>query len=280
MAASKFSQLHRRLLFHWTGPRDEKRVKNREDRERYLGLLEGILADGLRFSKPGDSNCEWVFNRVFEASHRMICFSEWGLGDSAAHSGRYGRLGLGFTRKFVMAKGGRPVVYVPNNRGDRFRKALHRVLEAANEDVKLQRHVDLVASYLKAYHLPRSGPGSETVKKDPTADATKDKKSKTTPRTKPDDLDLKIDFGGVYANLEDREWRILEDEAARSGSDGIDPHLLFQPGQLAMIVFPDHQTLTLAMRRKKIIDWIIDGLASKPARPAVCLISQEMVPSM
>jgi hypothetical protein len=273
MAVSKFSQLHRRLLFHWTGPRPEKTVRIRENRILYLDLLESILTNGLRYSRPDDSNWEEVFNGAFVASRRMICLSEWGLGESAAHSGRYGWMGFGFTRKFVMAKGGRPVVYVSNSRRDPFRKALQRVLETAEQDGELRIHADLVANYLKAYHLPRPSPMSNRRRQAP--DVKKDKKSSLTSRTQPDDSKLKLDFGGIFANLEDREWRILDTKSTKGGSTGATPYLSFQPGELAMIVFPDHQTLTMAMRNTKILDRI-----NIPDKPAVCLVSREMFSSM
>lgn len=276
MSANKYSQLHRRLLFHWTGPRYEPTpdkvvplpLRDRSDREEYLNVLESILENGLWFSKPGGQNTEWIVEDEISATHPMLCFSEWGVADSNAHSGRYGLMGLGFTRKFVMGVGGRPVVYVPNTRSDPFRKALIEMIGAARNSKasteKLRRHADFLASHLKSYHFKRS-------RTKPTQDDQQTgKKERKPPGPRPDDDHLRLDFGGLFANLEDREWRILPSDA------GSDPApLSFTPGQLAIIVFPDHQTLSLAMQRDTIMKW-----TRHRDHPSVCLMSREMIMSM
>ena len=42
-----------------------------------------------------------------------ICFTEIRLSQANEHARRYGKLGIGFARKFIMHRGGRPVIYVP-----------------------------------------------------------------------------------------------------------------------------------------------------------------------
>ncbi len=103
-----------------------------------------------------------------------------------------------------------------------------------------------------------------------------------------EDDHLKIKFGGLLANLEDREWRLLSDLESKSK----DAYLSFAPGELAMIVFPDHQTLTLAMRDASMMKLILRdhyGSVKSSAlrrevefidKPAVCLVSREMIQSM
>ncbi|MEY5019147.1 MAG: hypothetical protein RLZ22_235 [Verrucomicrobiota bacterium] len=268
MSTPKYSQLHRKLLFHWTGPRPVRSVKSREDRVKYLELLASMLDEGLRYSVPDSRHSEWILKDEIRATHPMLCFSEWGVSESNAHSGRYGYMGLGFTRKFVMNKGGRPVVYIPNNQTDPFRQALVEVIQAIREgrkeNAKLYRHAELLASYLKSYNFNRT-----TEKK-----ASKEKSSNKSVRKKRaryhDDHLLRLDFGGLFANLEDREWRIIpkriEDEPQ---------HLKFKSGDLAMVVFPDHQTLSLAMQCDAIMKRII-----LPGRPSVCMVSREVIQSV
>ena len=42
-----------------------------------------------------------------------LCFTEIRLSQAQTHAERYGKLGIGFTRDFIMNKGGRPVIYIP-----------------------------------------------------------------------------------------------------------------------------------------------------------------------
>ncbi len=268
MSAVKYSQLHRRLLFHWTGPRPIRALKSHDDRVEHLNLLASILEKGLRYSLPDSKHSEWIVKDEIRATHPMLCFSEWGVSESNAHSGRYGFMGLGFTRKFVMSKGGRPVIYVPNSSNDPFRKALVEVIEAVREgskmDAKLHRHADFLASYLKSYNFKRTNLKTPPNEKSAIGSVGNRKPSH------PDDHLLRLDFGGLFANLEDREWRIIPKKVEEQPQ-----HLAFKTGDLAMIVFPDHQTLSLAMQCDKIME-----LVSLPGQPAVCMVSREVIQSV
>jgi hypothetical protein len=288
MSAAKYTQLHRQLLFHWTGKKDGVVIKpiTRKDRTNYLDLLAKILENGLRFSHPGSDNTEWIEKGLVEAIHPMLCFSEWGVSESAAHSGRYGFMGLGFTRRFVMKQGGRPVVYVDNSKKDPFRMAilgLMRAAKAASEkDANLKKQIEIVSSHFKAYHFKR-----EPDKKKTSSESKKREVSETTAKLAKDSH-LKINFGGLLANLEDREWRVL----GKSADTQEDTYLGFSPGDLAMIVFPDHQTLSLAMRNSTIMTLILRDRYGPPMigsrkldtgnaeKPCVCLVSREMIHSM
>ena len=206
----------------------------------------------------------------------MLCFCEWNVSAAQEHSGRYGGMALGFTRKFVMNAGGRPVVYVSNQKRDAFRKALVSILQHSKKDVKLRPECDLISSWLKTYNLARGSSESEESKtKNPTLDevtpvpAAKKPETNSTPS---EDRHLKVDFGGLFANLEDREWRVLGPVAQRKLKVETLP---CAPGNLAMVVLPDHQTLAYAMQSFELRSKL------NPAdKPAVCLISREMLTSI
>jgi hypothetical protein len=288
MSTAKYTQLHRQLLFHWTGKQKEAAIKprTRQDRLNYLKLLSMILDKGLRYSRPSQDHTEWIEKGLVEAKHPMLCFSEWGVSESAAHSGRYGFMGLGFTRRFIMKQGGRPVVYVDNSKSDPFRTAVLGLIRAAKasspEDPKLSERIAIVSSYLKAYHFKR-----EAVKPKVGAEPKKSSATKIVAR-RAEDNHLRIDFGGLLANLEDREWRVL----AKNSDPEKESFMGFSPGDLAMIVFPDHQTLSLAMRSSEIMQVILRDRYGPPVtgsrkrdsdvyeKPCVCLVSREMIHSM
>jgi hypothetical protein len=288
MSTAKYTQLHRQLLFHWTGKQKEAAIKprTRQDRLNYLDLLGKILDNGLRYSRPSQDHTEWIEKGLVEAKHPMLCFSEWGVSESSAHSGRYGFMGLGFTRRFIMKQGGRPVVYVDNSKSDPFRIAMLGLIRAAKAsthlDAKVLEQVEIVSSYFKAYHFKR------TPERPEAPGEPKKSRVANNSRTPAEDRHLRIDFGGLLANLEDREWRVL----AKNSDPEKEIFMGFSPGDLAMIVFPDHQTLSLAMRSSEIMKVILRdryGPLGKGSRkrdadgsekPCVCLVSREMIRSM
>jgi hypothetical protein len=90
-------------------------------------------------------------------------------------------------------------------------------------------------------------------------------------RTPDEDQNYALQFGGIHGNLEDREWRILDTDSRDDKSRA----LSCEPGKLAMIVVPDHKTLTLALKDKAIQEFIMN-----PDKPAICIISQEMLYSI
>jgi hypothetical protein len=279
MPRNKFAQIHRQLLFHWTTPEDFRgSPTTTADRRRFLDHLLLLLETGLEFRLPAPKHAEWLVKGEIEATHGMLCFCEWNVSAAHEHSGRYGGMALGFTRKFVMRAGGRPVVYVPNEKRDPFRKALISLLQHAKTDEKLQPECDLISSWLKTYNGARiqkpSNADSSTESTASSGESISGMEEKA-PRTKSgpaEDRHLRVDFGGLFANLEDREWRVLGPVAQKKLNV---ESLPCTPGNLAMVVLPDHQTLAYAMQsealRKKLYP---------TDKPAVCLLSREMLSSI
>jgi hypothetical protein len=275
MNLNKYSQLHRSLLFHWTHPKCVKKPsakkpeeckfipknppKNKTEREKFTEHLKLILTEGLNFSCPSSQHVEQITPAI-QTKHNIICFSEWNVGSSLEHARRYGHIGLGFTRKYIMNHNGRPVIYVNHSERDPIRKAMIKLLENSTKDGALLDHAQLVASLLKIYKNPRK-------LKDP-CEKPKDRKAGRSPDN---DRAFALDFGAGLGNLEDREWRILDfntqDEKPRN--------LPCEPGKLAMIVLPDHQTLSLALKDKVIQEKVLPE-----DQPAICMISREMLRSI
>jgi hypothetical protein len=275
MSLNKYSQLHRSLLFHWTQHPEEKgsetklsdlckfnpkaAPKSKQEREKFIEHLRSILTTGLRFSIPKCHHVEHITPAI-QTKHNILCFSEWNVGSSWEHARRYGHIGLGFTRKYIMSHNGRPVIYVNHSKNDPIRKAMIKLLEGSTKDGALLDHAQVVASLLKIYKNPRK-------LKDPS-EKPKGKKAGSSPDN---DRGFALDFGAGLGNLEDREWRILDfntqDETPRT--------LPCEPGKLAMIVLPDHQTLSLALKDEDIQSKVLPK-----DKPAICMISREMLRSI
>lgn len=280
MNRNKYSQLHQSLLFHWTQPPDEKgsqtniadeckfipkaAPKSKLDREKYIEHLRSILTSGLRFSTPECNNVEEISHSI-KTTHRIISLSEWNVGASSEHARRYGHIGLGYTRKYIMSHGGRPVIYLRKSEKskDPATEAMVKLLQSALKDHDLRDYAQVISSLLKLSKDPRSAKGS--------ADGDDKTNRKKQAKAPDEDHIYALEFGGIHGNLEDREWRILDPNS----HDDKPRTLLCEPGKLAMIVVPDHKTLSLALQ-----DDGIRGMVLPEGKPAICMISREMLRSI
>jgi len=274
MSQNQYAQLHRQLLFHWTKPpgsnKNSKNIfpapKTSAERSAYVDHLDVLLKTGLEFRTPPPHHSEHIAKGKIEAKLPMLCFSEWSVSGGLAQASRYGQLGLGFTRKYIMEMGGRQVVYLPNKPNDPFSRALVALLENAKTVTSLKDQVTLITSLLKTYN-PSSEPKAKIEQEQKKGEAAKG------PSVETDDRHLDVDFGGLFKNLEDKEWRILQENHPKRKSDAT--RILCEPGSLAMIVLPDHKTLAHVMQNETIrASLFVEN------KPAVCLLTREMLYSI
>ncbi|MHB1349913.1 MAG: abortive infection system antitoxin AbiGi family protein [Desulfobulbaceae bacterium] len=143
------------FLVHWTGS-DIESHGNKNKPELYLKRLLDDYANGL-FAKRTD---EAVVRRMTLKGIIRWCFTEIRLSQADQHAERFGRLGIGFTREFIMGKGGRPVIYIPFDAADSSRlleDSIRRVHDNSARDSDVQRS----ARYIMA-HVKRMGDGPAT----------------------------------------------------------------------------------------------------------------------
>lgn len=274
MNRNKYSLLHQKLLYHWTQPDGLRQNANKESNKKFIpkplprsmvdrlaliAHLKSILKEGLRYGIPKDSHTEKITDLI-QTTHRLVSLSEWSVSDSTEQAYRYGHLGLGFTRKYIMSQDGRPVIYIHHQKSDPIRKAMIKLLESSSKDRVLDDHAQVVASLLKLYKDPRKPRISDG-----------ERRERREGRTPDGDRIFALEFGGIHGNLEDREWRILD----VNSQDDKPRALLCEPGKLAMIVMPDHKTLSLALKD----DFIRDMVLPKD-KPAICIMSREMLRSI
>ena len=105
-------RLHRRQLFHWFGEHIDKNKSKSVDEKTadYIDCIVNSLERGLWLKKPRDHDFLGR-NQEFEITQPICCFTETSVLDVADHAKKYGRLGVGFPKKFVLRNGGMPVHY-------------------------------------------------------------------------------------------------------------------------------------------------------------------------
>lgn len=105
---------HSNILIHWTSKELAEECPTKPDiQDKYVTLLHNIYAKGLRFSTPKSPDVIVGVNRhsILEMLP-IICFSELQFSKAKEHAKRYGSLGIGFDREFLMRWGANPVFYM------------------------------------------------------------------------------------------------------------------------------------------------------------------------
>ena len=115
MPIATYNNIHRQQLFHWIGIHIEAKAPGRfltdALRDEYIDCLEDALNNGLWAKVPGTPD-QLGDGKLIKVSRPITCFTEWSLGQSLPHTQRYGRMALGFPKRFVLERGGQPVTYV------------------------------------------------------------------------------------------------------------------------------------------------------------------------
>jgi hypothetical protein len=277
----KYRGVHRQQLFHWIGhhidypDRDNqrRRIKKLEDshRREYIQCLRSALESGLRLKIPNPADAI-DDGRLIKVTRPILCFTEWSLGDSQPHVFKYGRLGLGLPKSFVLSKGGLPVAYIRDRRAA-YVKALLHLAEHVRDLPEDRKHrgvkddFDFVSQFFKALRKP----GEKRRKSAPfSRERRKGGKS-------PDPF--KRRFGGYLQYLEEREWRIVMSEAMKRKlkreDDGDIWCLPVRPGhELFTVVLPDNRTTNMALN-----DGFIRGRLFPTSGPHVTVLSLEDIPT-
>lgn len=268
----QYTDIHRRQLFHWIGyhidyTNPDQRIEALQDthRKKYVDALKGALTDGLWAKKPRnpDRFGNEFTNGHFEISRPIICFTEWLVGESLPHTTRYGRLGLGFPRKFVLNRGGHPVVYVRGiAKGDQYTKNVLNLRDflkhesalkilGAEKAEEMAKRLDYLAHFVKQARRP--SPSRQSSRKQDASSSGTGLGAR--------EPSFKRLYGKRQEFLEEREWRIVYHPTFKryfEKSDGSlekpEYYLPFKPGaDLFTVVLPDNKTVNMVMNEEFFI---------------------------
>lgn len=270
----RYSDVHRRQLFYWLGNHIDypdggnKRTRLEErHRKQYIAALRGVLQQGkgLWMKAPRIPDTLGDDRNGFAVNRPITCFTEWLVGECLPHTTRYGRLGLGFSRQFVIQRGGHPLLYTKGTRQDVYTGnliALHRFLHDEDqmkgcdpeELQQLRMRLDYLAHFVKRLNPPpspeaRAKHRKAVAKRKPKMDATEARYMRR--------------FGKRLLYLEEREWRIVHHgggafgryfKPGPGGPGRPEFYIPFAPGKdLFTLVLPDNETLNMVMNNKFFI---------------------------
>jgi len=207
-------RIHSHILVHWTG-KDIEHCPDPNKSKLYVERLKDDLEKGL-FTK-----------RTFEDSIRKkkikdllrICFTEIRLSQAQKHADRYGKLGIGFMRDFIMNKGGRPVIYVPFDSmpdGRLLEDSIKNAYDNSEDNNEIHKSLKWIMAHVK-----------------------------------------RMSNGKDEDYYEEMEWRLVYDESSDNKhfteGEGSDVYRLkFAAHDIKVIIFPDENTKQLSLKDEAI----------------------------
>lgn len=213
------------ILVHWTGKNiqlDKSKLQDKE-RAKYVSQLRSILENGFWMTKPKErivgNKGAWI-----EYETAMTCFTEIRLSQALSHARRYGLMGIGVSRQFVLDLMGGPVHYVRNHKDESVIGNAQEILKALKGDVR--RYFGVNTCFLKGM-----------------SDTNKDNFKYL------EEQEWRI----VYTDSQVNAGKIIP-------SDGSQPadRIPIQIDDVRIVVFPDDKTLTLARSDPTIKDLFQD----------------------
>jgi hypothetical protein len=206
--------IHSKILVHWTGKDIETNPNEDEKSRLYVERLKDDLREGL-YAKP---TIEDSIRYLKIKDITRLCFTEIRLSQAKTHSDRYGKLGIGFSRDFIMNKGGRPVIYIPfEPPADNYflEASIGNVYEKAINNREIKESSKLILAHVK-----------------------------------------RMSDGNKNDYYEEMEWRIVHhanDKNIINTSNDIH-RLKFKMSDIEVIIFPDKKTKQLSLEDDYIKD--------------------------
>ena len=225
------SILHTTFLIHWTGkdfhgPGIEL---NDDIRNQYIDRLMNVLEYGF-FMKPGNETIWGANGEEITGSISRTCFTEIKLSLAKQHATKYGSLGIGVNRKYILERYGGPVFYVQNGRNSNIIENFYKVnsfLNRLSQGIAGIEAIKLEFAVILAYLKNMSERDSEEL-------------------IYYDELEWRIThlnrLDGKYVTTHDASKFIYR--------------IKIKPDDIKVIVFPDSKTKNMALQRKDIHELI------------------------
>ena len=208
-------EIHSKFLVHWTG-KDIEDCPVTEKSRLYVERLKDDLEKGLFTRRNSEDSIRyWKIKNLVR-----ICFTEIRLSQAQTHAKRYGKLGIGFTRDFIMKKGGRPVIYVTyDEKGNDclLENSIRNVYEKSSDNSQIHRSAKWIMAHVKR---------------------------------------MSNENGDDF--YEEMEWRLVYDESSKhftsDETEGIH-RLKFEASDIKVIIFPDENTKQQSLSNNAIRDY-------------------------
>ncbi len=138
--------IHSKILVHWTGKKDIENQPIPTQTQLYIQRLQDYYQNGMFMKSTTEPTTR---HRQLKYLPRL-CFTEIRLSQAKDHAYKYGKLGIGFSREFILDRGGRPVIYIPFEPQDgSLERSLTQALDASKGNDKIHKPMISVHSFIK-----------------------------------------------------------------------------------------------------------------------------------
>jgi len=269
-------RIHKQQLFYWMGRSIDDQNRGRkvlrdELVKQVLDQLRGSLEHGLWVKSPRFPEKLVLHRQPFALNLPIACFTEWSLGESLPHTMEYGRIGLGFPKRWVIDRGGQSVTYFRHNAKASFLQCAYKLLGVlgagdaqgnwtAKPGLSGFGALRYLLHFAKMVRLQRPPP----ERKAPPAIAPQlpAPRVKQRPAAALQAQMFKRKFGLPLEFVEEREWRIVYHPGNRHFKPGPrsgppDYFLPYLPGEeLFTLVLPDNKVVSTVLQT----DWFTERL--------------------
>lgn len=230
-----------------------------------LQQLRGSLEHGLWVKHPRVPEKFVLRGKSFTPDLPIACFTEWSLGESLPHTMEYGRIGLGFPKRWIIERGGQPVTYFRHSSKGRYLQAVFRLLASQakgdangiwtpNPDATAFEELRYLLHFAKMLRLRAPEPGRRVVNAKRAAAAARVKFSRKAAPAALEAQMFKRKFGMPLHFAEEREWRIVSHPSNQFFVQGPsnrlpDFYLPYLPGEeLFTLVLPDNKVVSRVLQ--------------------------------
>src|SRR4051812_11816499 len=290
-------QIHKQQLFHWIGQGIQlqnkgNKVLNDALAGQALDHIRVSIANGLWVKTPRVRENFTLRTQALALRTPITCFTEWSLGDSLPHTDNYGRIGFGFPKKWVIARGGQSVTYFRHAADSNFLKTIFALLNSLGDPIgngdwqpkpghSLEEVLYLVhfAKMVRAAAVKKKRRRATTTAAGAAVKAKVKRKAATAVPAS-----LRRKFGAELEFVEEREWRIvyhpkIKHFKAGPSSGMPDYYLPYVPGEeLFTLVVPDHKVLNALLQdswitKRLFTPHLIKGYELKNEVPSVTVLA-------
>lgn len=274
--AKPAGNIHRRQLFYWMGrsidlQNGKRKLLSDALVAQVLDQLRGSLENGLWVKSPRYPEQMKLREDAFAMDLPITCFTEWSLGESMPHTMEYGRMGLGFPKRWVIERGGQSVTYFQHNAKGSFLQAVFKLLASqgsidasgiwqAKPGSTVFAELRYLIHFAKMIRLAPPKP-TRASGKAAAPSVTRAKSAKGTRSAAAVEAQtFKRKFGMPLQFVEEREWRIVHHSSSKyfkKGPGVPEYYLPYVPGEeLFTLVLPDNKVVSRVLQQ----DWFTERL--------------------